>query len=245
MAFTDDHAVARLNLNEQKVGTILARELQPGDLIIVREGGEKDILREVAEQLIGVETYGHLRRAAGFWRGQIRASEYKPEQLRKLLQEEGLDRGLPTLRYWMSEEGPIGPHDPEVSLPIIAAALGESPDSREWAACLSAIHNLRRLHVTTGFKLTQVLLHECGEAIQEHSEHETPFELSLGTVWLLEVEQVEAERRPWPYTQVNRIQWESDSWRRRLLRRVSGRPLHDAADILKALVPELSVEEDA
>ena len=38
------------------------------------------------------------------------------------------------------------------------------------------------------FHLTRVLMDECGETIDGHSEHETAFDLSVGIVWLLEVE---------------------------------------------------------
>jgi len=38
-------------------------------------------------------------------------------------------------------------------------------------------------------------------------------------VWLLEVQQLDARRPDWPAGQVNRLIWESDIWRRRILAR--------------------------
>ncbi len=247
MAITDDHTIARLQLNrEQKtqVVTAPARDLLVGDLILVREGGEQDIVREMAEQLAGPADYARLRHDSSFWRRRLRASGKSPAQLRDLLAEEGLDRGLQTLRYWMADVGPIGPHEPEASLPLIAAALCENPESAEWKSCLSAIHEVRKHHVTAGFRLTEVLMKECGETILEHSENETPFELAMGTVWLLEIEQVNSEQRPWPSSQVNRIHWESDSWRRRLLRAAMPKDYRDASALLKELMPGLTSEEE-
>jgi len=224
MAMTDDHAVARLHVSsghKARVSTDACRNLQVGDLILIREGGEKDIVREVAEQLAGYERYGVLRKQAGYWRQTLRSYSNTPERLQEALASEGLERGLATIRDWISHDGPIGPSDPETSLPLIASAVGQSADGKPWKDCLDAIQAVRRYHVNAGFRLTKVLVEECGEAIREHSEHETAFELSVGLVWLLEIEQVDAERQEWPSTQTNKIQWDSDNWRRRLLRRTA------------------------
>jgi len=246
MAMADDHAVAWLQIGHgqtTQVSTVACRDLQVGDLILVREGGEKDIVREMAEQLAGREVYAALRRQASYWRTALRTSGHTPEQLRKMLADEGLERGLHTLRYWMAEEGPIGPSDHDISIPLIAAALGQNPAAKPWNDCREAIHAVRRQHAHVGFHLTRVLMDECGETIREHSEHETAFELSVGIVWLLEVEQLDAERRPWPYTQVNRIQWESESWRKRLLRRSAPERTFDLNELLALVGLERAGEE--
>jgi hypothetical protein len=224
MAMTDDHAVARLQMSsghKAQITTSTCRDLQVGDLILVREGGEKDIVREMAEQLAGQEKYAELRKQAGHWRRALRSHSSSPERLQEALAGEGLERGLATIRYWVSPDGPIGPSNPGTSVPLIAAAVSQSADGKPWKDCLDAIRAVRRYHVHAGFRLTKVLMDECGEAIHEHSEHETAFELSVGMVWLLEIEQLDEERQDWPYTQTNRIQWESDTWRRRLLRRTA------------------------
>ena len=247
MAITDDHTVARVaTVRGQKaqVAGALARDLQAGDLILVREGGDKDILREMAEQIAGAETYARQRHEADLWRRKLRATGLAVERLRQLLAEEGLERAISTLRYWICREGPIGPNDPDASLPLIAIAIGENPEGKEWKSCLAAVHAMWKLHVTAGFRLTSVLMQECGEAIFDHSEHETALELNFGTVWLLEIEQIGAERRPWPYTQVNRIQWELDAWKRRLLRESSRKIVDDAACLLKELGPEFAREDE-
>ena len=235
MAMTDDHSVARLQTGlGQKAQLIATRcdHLETGDLILVREGGGKDIVREVAEQLAGREAYDRRRRQAGHWRRALQASGHTAEQLRRLLAEEGLERGLPTLRYWMAEEGPIGPSNPDAAIPLIAASLGNNPESSTWKVCCEAIHDVRRWHLGAGSRLTRILMDECGAAILEHSDNETAFKLSVGTVWLLQLEHLERERQPWPYTQVNRIQWESDTWRHRLLRKAAiERPLNPSENL--------------
>lgn|GEM_PF-989940 len=238
MAMTDDHAVARLQISsghKPQITTTTGRDLQVGDLILGREGGEKNIVREIAEQLAGHEKYAELRKQAGHWRRALRSHFSSPERLQEALAGEGLERGLATIRYWVSPDGPIGPSNHDTSIRFIAAALGQSADGKAWKDCLDAIGAVRRYHVHAGFRLTRILMEECGEAVREHSEHETAFELSVGTVWLLEIEQLDTERQEWPYTQTNRIQWESDTWRRRLLRRTA----QHSRITLDDLVPDL------
>jgi hypothetical protein len=64
--------------------------------------------------------------------------------------------------------------------------------------------------------MTEALTRACGGSLVEHSDHETPIMLPWGVVWLLEVESI-GQAEPWPYTQINRLRWDSDSWHRRLL----------------------------
>lgn len=222
MAVTEEHSFARVHEDAVKgaqVATVEGRDLQVGDLILVREGSDKDIVRETAELRVGREKYAALRQRAGLWSQALKQARLAPSDLQALMAEQGLDRGLPTIRWWLSDVGPIGPSDAAISVPQIASALGKDPVSGPWKACVDAIQNVRSLHVEAGFRLTQMLLAECGQSVLEHSEHETPFEMTMGTVWLLEVQQLDARRPDWPAGQVNRLIWEADSWRRRLLAR--------------------------
>jgi hypothetical protein len=222
MAVTEEHSFARVQedaIKGAQVTTVEGRDLQIGDLILVREGSDKDIVRETAELRIGREEYAALRRRAGLWRQTLKQSGLAPDILQSAMAEQGLDRGLPTIRWWLSDTGPIGPSDAQTSVLQIASALGKDPASVPWKACVDAIQTVRSLHVEAGFRLTQILLSECGQSVLEHSEHETPFEMTMGIVWLLEVQQLDARRPDWPSGQVNRLIWESDAWRRRLLAR--------------------------
>jgi hypothetical protein len=243
MAITDEHGFTRVHDSVDqttRITSVLGRDLQIGDLLLVRDGGEKDVIRETAEAIAGREQYATLRAQAAIWRHALRQSDLRPDELRERLAECGLDRGLPTIRYWLSTDGPIGPNDPSTALPVIAEALGKDHDDSGWRTCAAAIQTVRRLHVEAGFRLTAMLLAECGQSVLEHSEHETPFELSLGTVWLLEVEQLEVHA-DWPAGQVNRIQWESESWRRKLMARGTKTDLPTIS--LEALFAELEDEE--
>jgi hypothetical protein len=201
-----------------ELSTCPGDELEAGDLLLVREGANPDVVREMAESLAGPEVYGPLRRQAIIWREALTGSGLGAEALRKRLGEKGVRRGAAAIRHWISETAPIGPSEEEVTVPAIAAALGQNPDERRWRECVDAIRMLRALHTRAGFSLTEALTRACGGSLVEHSDHETPILLPWGTVWLLEVEDI-GPAAPWPYTQINRLRWESDSWRNRLLSR--------------------------
>jgi len=190
--------------------------LEIGDLVIVREGADRDIVQDMAESLVGESTYADLRRQAAVWRDALIGSSASVDQLRARLALHGVKRGVAAIRHWISEEAPIGPHDEESTVPAIAITLGGSPDTDRWTGCIKAIQTLRALHTRAGFSLTEALTRACGGSLVEHSDYETPIMLPWGVVWLLEVESI-GPAEPWPYTQINRLRWDSDSWRSRLL----------------------------
>lgn len=191
-------------------------DLETGDLVLVREGADRDIVRDMAATLVGEKTYADLRSQAAVWRNSLIATGLSAENLRRHLAKNGVERGIAALRYWLAEEGPIGPSEEEITVPAIAAALGENHDAARWSRCVNAIQALRALHTRAGFSLTDALTGACGGSLVEHSDHETPITLPWGVVWLLEVEAI-GQPEAWPYTMINRLRWESDSWRRRLL----------------------------
>ena len=228
MAVAVEKAMARVRPsgNGLQVTPCEARDLEAGDLLLVRDGTDRDIVRDMAESLIGPQQYANLRGQASLWRNRLIATNLSPEALRKRLAEQGVERGLAALRYWIAEEGPIGPSQEDIVVPAIAAATGDNSEAPEWARCVEAIQAIRALHTKAGFSLTEALTRACGGSLVEHSDYETPIMLPWGVVWLLEVEDAGAAE-PWPYTQINRLRWDSESWRRRLLAR---QPLHQSGE---------------
>lgn len=218
MAITPERTMTRVRPSREglQVSPALGDSIEIGDLVIVREGADRDIVRDMAESLVGESTYADLRRQAAVWRDALIGSGAPVDQLRARLALHGVKRGVAAIRHWLSEEGPIGPHDEESTVPAIAITLGDSPDTARWAGCIKAIQTLRALHTRAGFSLTDALTRACGGSLVEHSDHETPIMLPWGVVWLLEVESI-GPAEPWPYTQINRLRWDSDSWRSRLL----------------------------
>lgn len=193
-------------------------ELETGDILLVRDGANPDVVREMAESIVGTSRYEDLRLRACVWSDQLRTAGRDVADLQKRLADGGVKRGLAALRHWLSDHAPIGPSEEEVTVPAIAAALGQNAADRRWKDCISAIRELRALHTRAGFSLTDALTQACGGSLVEHSDHETPILLPWGTVWLLEVESIEPSDL-WPYTQINRLRWESESWRVQLLSR--------------------------
>src|SRR5690606_34537219 len=152
---------------------------------LVRDGTDRDIVRDMAESLIGPAQYAALRAEACLWRERLMATGLSPDALRRRLAEHGVERGLAAIRYWVADEGPIGPSQEDIVVPAIAEAAGDNPLAPAWARCVEAIQTIRALHTKAGFSLTEALTRACGGSLVEHSDHETPILLPWGVVWLL------------------------------------------------------------
>jgi hypothetical protein len=71
--------------------------------------------------------------------------------------------------------------------------------------------------MTAGNRLTDQLVARCGRLLFEPAEAETAVEFQLGTVWILEVAEIENEQRECPGSMVNKLQWLDSGWRERVL----------------------------
>jgi hypothetical protein len=191
-------------------------DLKPGMRIIVREGGEKDVIKAVAQQSCGVERYSRLWEKASLWREALRGGGTDPGRIARRLQDCGLQRHIVTLRSWVTNKNLIGPRSEDDVLAI--ARTFPSPDrtASDWKDCWDAISELRGLHLSAGMRLTDDLVARCGRMLLEPTETETAVEFDLGAVWILEVAEVDSALRSCPAGLVNRLQWMNSEWHDRL-----------------------------
>lgn len=192
-------------------------DLVPGSRIIVREGGDRDVIRLLAEEIKGAANYGRLRQKAGLWRSALRSATTDPAVVRSRLKDVGIRRNPATIRAWLTHEPLIGPRSID-DLQAIAKAFGNpATKAADWEACSNAIREIRALHQIAGARLTETLADRCGKMLLEPSDAELAVDLGVGTVWVLEVASVEKETRNCPSSYVNRLQWHDPAWRLRLL----------------------------
>jgi hypothetical protein len=191
-------------------------DLRSGMRMIVREGGEKDVIKAIAQDICGDEKYERLWQRASLWRDALKSGGSDPNRIARILQEGGVRRHVVTLRSWLTNKSRIGPRSDEDVLAIAKAfpLAGKSP--ADWQACCSAISELRGLHLSAGMRLTDHLVSRCGKMLFEATETETAVEFELGAVWILEVADVEAATRECPVGIVNRLQWLNSSWHARM-----------------------------
>jgi hypothetical protein len=191
-------------------------DLRAGMRIIVREGGEKDVIKAIAQDTCGDEHYDRLWRRASLWREALKSGGFDPGRVAKRLQSSGVRRHIATIRSWLTNPSLIGPRSDDDVIAISQAFPLEGKSLADWKGCCDAISELRGLHLSAGMRLTDHLVGRCGRMLLEPTETETAVEFKLGTVWVLEVAEVEASSRPIPIGMVNRLQWLSSAWHTRM-----------------------------
>jgi hypothetical protein len=190
-------------------------DLRPGMRIIVREGGEKDVIKAVAQDICGDERYDRLWKRASLWREALKSDGSDPARVARRLQESGVRRHIVTLRSWLTNPSLIGPRSEDDVLAIAKAFPLEGKSSADWKGCCEAISELRGLHLSAGTRLADHLVARCGRMLLEPTETETAVEFQLGTVWILEVADVEPATRSAPSGLINRLQWLNNAWQAR------------------------------
>jgi hypothetical protein len=92
-------------------------------------------------------------------------------------------------------------------LEIIAEVSGDAAFRSRIDSVWDAICDVRSAHIAAGRKLSDFLLEELPRKLQRVSEEETMVDLTLGRVWVVQVEEIgDIEERS--YTEVNRLLWE-------------------------------------
>jgi hypothetical protein len=221
LAMTDDHHSVMLSRSRDANGTAIRYvgldELVPGARLIVREGGDRDVIRELAVQRKGEAGYRQLRERASLWRIALRAVSTDASDVTARLQAIGVPRHPATVRAWLTDAELIAPRSTKDVMAIASAFPVRGKNEADWQACCDAIGELRSLHVSAGSQLTDLLVARCGRMLFEPSDTELAVDLGIGTVWVMEVSSIDREPRECPLWYVNRLQWLSPDWREHLL----------------------------
>jgi hypothetical protein len=209
-AFTEEHEVltvrgiggARSTVVEMEVP-----ELAAGNRLLIRESGDKDVIREMAERDIGEREYVALRDRAALWKRAIRRSNLSVHEIRSKLANVGINRSFATIRGWLKSESRIGPRSKTDVLGIAEAFPIEGAGERRWDDCAEAIAEVRGLHLSAGAKLTHILATQCENVLVDAAEHEQRVELDFGAVWIVEIAEIDEGLSEWPVSSVNRLNW--------------------------------------
>lgn len=220
-AMTDDHRSVMLSRGGPASGTAIHHvhldELAPGARLIIREGGDRDVIRELAAQRKGEAGYRQLRERASLWRIALRSVSMDAHDAAARLKSIGVHRHPATVRAWLTDAELIAPRSTKDVKAIASAFPVRGKTEADWQACCDAIDELRSLHVAAGSQLTNLLLSRCGRMLFEPTDTELVVDLGIGIVWVVEVSSIDPEPRECPFWYVNRLQWLSPDWREHLL----------------------------
>lgn len=126
-------------------------ELEPGDLVVLTTEGGGDLIRPLADEILGTLAQVYRPRQEEWKRKLIErvAADGMPSAVNQLRALGSLGANAPNLRNWMSERN-IGPNDLNADFNAILALVGLDAAREEYCAAIDAI---RRAHQSAGFQL--------------------------------------------------------------------------------------------
>jgi hypothetical protein len=190
-----------------KIPLRTVEQLKAGDYVAFRESGDSDIIRFLAEDEVGKDSYQHLRSTAGRWRIALRKLGEDPKTVWEQLKNFGFSRHLQTVRGWLVDESRICPQD----LEDVRKIAGASHDA-ELLAMLPEVQQAKdrimSLHISAGSRLTELLLRELPSKIGQLSYGATEVDLGVGKVWIVRVQEMDRSPSAQRRSQVNRLLWE-------------------------------------
>ena len=210
---TEGHELAVLNgyVSGQAVGSKVPMrsvdELNTGDYVLFRESGDSDIIRFIAEDEIGKEKYQRLRTEATRWRKALSSLGEDPRRVWERLRSVGFDRHLMTVKSWMYGDNRICPKDIE-DVRKIAEASGDRELLDALPQVEQAKEELMSLHISAGFRLTQLLMRELPGKIGTLTKAETELDLGVGKVWIVRIQEIDRTPSLQRRSQVNRLLWD-------------------------------------
>jgi hypothetical protein len=207
-SFTEEHEILAVLAGAATTSRVVEMEvsdLAAGTRIIVRESGDKDVIREMAEREVGESSYVSLRNRAALWKRAIRQSNCGPREIQRRLARVGINRSLAAIGGWLHSESRIGPRSGADVLGIAEAFPLQGVNERAWQDCIAAISDVRGLHLSVGARLTGILATQCQTVLIDAAEHEQRVELDFGVVWIVQIAEIDDGFSEWPISSVNRI----------------------------------------
>ena len=182
------------------------RDLIIGDFVLFRDGSDRDVVQLFAEVLMGSERYAEVWAVATSWREPLLSLGETTHEIYRHLKDAGLERHYATVRNWLYNKYLIGPKE-SGDLKIIETVAGPLPHS--WSTICEAIETIRGYHTSAGFEISKWLLNEVPDQLDSIADGEIRLDLDFGQFWIVEIEQIFAEKEEVSLSQTNCLLWDS------------------------------------
>jgi len=183
--------------------------LVQGDFVLFRASEDKEFIRQIAEDMIGLEEYERVRNIAGLWRSSLRRLGDSPSEVQQVLVSHGLTRNPATVAGWLQSPYQIGPGN-FGDIEVIARAAEDAELSLARKDVEKSITDIRSAHRSAGGRLTQLILSHLGGHLSDLDDQPVLLDLEYGEAWVVQVDTVDFERRNYPAYLVNRLLWAED-----------------------------------
>lgn len=181
--------------------------LTEGDFVVFRDSGDANVIRALAEGIVGTGEYARQRHIARLWRDVLRRLGSDPQRIYETLKAIGSTRHFVTIRNWVVDPDMIGPRDRK-DIDHIAAAAGSEELRAKGDQVWAAIVQTRALHVQAGNHLTRLILEALRGRVGRIDDEETRIALPMGDAWVVQVDEIAPEFDDYLAARVNRLLWD-------------------------------------
>jgi len=182
-------------------------DIKLGDFVVFPESGERELIQELADRLIGVPAQ-ELRKRAHQWKDTLRLNRITPEEFLRHAKELNRSRHPVTIRNWYSDTYQIGPREKD-DLVLIAIVTEDENFEKQIDGVWSAIEQLRSAHLSAGLRLRDALLQRLPQVTSQIEDSGTQVDLGeLGSARILRVESIDSATEPRGRAEVNRLHLE-------------------------------------
>lgn len=190
------------------------KDIQPGDFLLFRESGGRNLIREIADLGLNKSGKSDLRSMASRWREALTTIyENNSKSLSKLkteLKKYDCDRNELTIKNWLFDENQIAPGD-ESDILAIAAAADDQELLDNYDVMLDAISQVRGAHIQAARQIARLLEKRVKGDLGALSESNAEIKISgLGKVFIVCVESIDSETTEIPAHKANRLLKEKD-----------------------------------
>jgi hypothetical protein len=184
--------------------------IKQGDFLVFPESGERELVQELADKLIGSPA-PKIRKLARMWKDVLQSSGLTPEEFLCQARNFNRPRHLVTIRHWFADTLQIGPREKD-DLVLIALVTNNSELDANIEDVRLAIERLWGAHLSAGMQLRDVLLQRLPQVINQVEENGTQIDLGeLGSAWVVQVDSVASNSEMRGHNEVNRLLLEQPS----------------------------------
>ncbi len=180
------------------------REIRPGDVLVFRDGGRRDVIRSLADAQIGAQAPA-LRETAARWHQALRKSGLEVGALIDELEKVNCPRTPQTVHAWLTDDSMIGPLN-KADLEAIAYAMGDQKLLESVPEIWQAILILRSEHLSAGMRLSGILLEKLPQRRAQLRDGRTRIEIDNTTsAWIVQVDSIADRAELRPRSQINTV----------------------------------------
>ena len=215
--FTENHkiliATKIISQVSNKIEKSDVSKLKVGDFIVVRES-DKDLIREVADNILIKNGKYHYRKTVSLWKEALKIEEAfcSVEEIHKKLVDVGCTRGFQTVKNWLQAEDFIIPQSKE-DLIHISEVTGNSELCGKIDEIFDAGRYIKSAHIKAGKILSERLMQGIASRLVDENEIDPvnicePIEVELkevGTIKLLKIIDIGQEYIPVDINNANKV----------------------------------------